>query len=228
MCAKGFETHFGKISRDFDKHYRKDVSALRRVFEKVFHKAIRERFRLAMEACEEVAGKTVLDVGCGSGRYALELAKRGAKQVVGIDYAGPMIELAGTLAREAGLSDICKFIQADFLEYNFARKFDISLAMGVMDYTFEPGRLILKLKGITRELIALSFPVKMSIIGLQRILRFAILKSSRIQLYTEREVEELLLRQGLRKFELTRVGRNYFVAVHLREPARRNRQRTYS
>jgi len=41
----------------------------------------------------EVAGKRVLDAGCGPGIYAEELVARGA-EVVGFDASGRMVELA--------------------------------------------------------------------------------------------------------------------------------------
>jgi SAM-dependent methyltransferase len=42
----------------------------------------------------EVAGHRVLDVGCGSGLYAAELADRGA-EVIGFDASARLVELAG-------------------------------------------------------------------------------------------------------------------------------------
>src|SRR5262245_106906 len=34
---------------------------------------------------DEVAGRTVIDFGCSTGADAIEIAKRGAKQVIGLD-----------------------------------------------------------------------------------------------------------------------------------------------
>lgn len=42
----------------------------------------------------EVAGKTILDLGCGSGFYTKQFKQRGAAQVVGVDLALKMIESA--------------------------------------------------------------------------------------------------------------------------------------
>jgi len=46
-----------------------------------------------LEALGDVSGSTVLDVGCGSGLYAVELVRRGAK-VIGIDGSARLIEHA--------------------------------------------------------------------------------------------------------------------------------------
>lgn len=46
-----------------------------------------------IRALGEVAGRTVLDVGCGTGRHALRLANAGAK-VTGVDFSEGMLDRA--------------------------------------------------------------------------------------------------------------------------------------
>lgn len=57
-------------------------------------------------------GFRVLDITCGPGLYAVELARRGA-QVTGIDFSPASIRYARELAAEQGVDDRCSFIQAD-------------------------------------------------------------------------------------------------------------------
>lgn len=57
-------------------------------------------------------GCQVLDITCGPGLYAVELARRGA-QVTGIDFSPASIRYARALAAEQGVDDRCRFIQAD-------------------------------------------------------------------------------------------------------------------
>ena len=45
-----------------------------------------------------------LDLGCGTGRMTLELAKRG-RDMTGVDSSPEMLDVARTLAEERGLSD---------------------------------------------------------------------------------------------------------------------------
>jgi ubiquinone/menaquinone biosynthesis C-methylase UbiE len=61
---------------------------------------------------KEIAGKTVIDFGCGSGQEALEMAARGARRVIGIDIRESSLEQARQAADRAGLSHICRFTKA--------------------------------------------------------------------------------------------------------------------
>lgn len=56
-----------------------------------------------------VAGKIVIDFGCGEGEEAIELAQHGAKQVIGIDIRHDVLETARRRAAAAGLQDRCEF-----------------------------------------------------------------------------------------------------------------------
>ena len=60
-----------------------------------------------------LAGKRVLDVGCGSGGIALHLiAKHDAAHVTGFDVERPVVAAARERARKRGLSDRADFVQA--------------------------------------------------------------------------------------------------------------------
>lgn len=53
-----------------------------------------------------LSGKTVLDIGCGSGAIAVLLAgDLGAERVIGIDVEAPVVEAARARVDKAGLSD---------------------------------------------------------------------------------------------------------------------------
>jgi SAM-dependent methyltransferase len=58
------------------------------------------------------AGSRVLDVTCGPGLYAVELARRGCS-VHGIDFSPASIRYARQQAAEAGLTERCTFDQRD-------------------------------------------------------------------------------------------------------------------
>jgi len=47
-----------------------------------------------LQAVGDVSGKTVLDLGCGSGFLSVLMAKRGAARVIGIDVSEDQLEIA--------------------------------------------------------------------------------------------------------------------------------------
>jgi len=67
-----------------------------------FTKGTRQEVEFLWDALHLVAGARVLDVGCGPGRHALELARRGAV-VHGIDIAQRFVEIGQTAAATENL-----------------------------------------------------------------------------------------------------------------------------
>lgn len=57
-------------------------------------------------------GDAVLDAGCGTGDLAFACADAGASRVLGVDFAAPMLALAGRKARERGARGVA-FAAAD-------------------------------------------------------------------------------------------------------------------
>jgi 2-polyprenyl-3-methyl-5-hydroxy-6-metoxy-1,4-benzoquinol methylase len=80
-------------------------------------------------------GSTALDVGCGVGRWALELARLG-HDVTGIDLSPRMIERAEVRAREADLA--CRFEVADTANLSLHRTFDLILCVTVLQHIMDP------------------------------------------------------------------------------------------
>jgi demethylmenaquinone methyltransferase/2-methoxy-6-polyprenyl-1,4-benzoquinol methylase len=65
------------------------------------------------------AGGRALDVCCGTGDFALELARQGASVVVGVDFSREMLALAARKAQMAGLGSRVQWQLADALELPF-------------------------------------------------------------------------------------------------------------
>ncbi len=66
----------------------------------------------------------ILDIGCGTGRHSIELAKRGY-QVTGIDLSESMLERAKEKAEESKVD--VTFIKADARYLQFEKEFDLTL-----------------------------------------------------------------------------------------------------
>jgi SAM-dependent methyltransferase len=72
-------------------------------------------------------GRHILDVTCGPGLYAVDLAKEGCS-VVGFDFGPVSIAYAHQLAQKEGVAANCKFIEQDVLQADFGEnEFDAAL-----------------------------------------------------------------------------------------------------
>ncbi|MBM4399286.1 MAG: class I SAM-dependent methyltransferase [Candidatus Cloacimonetes bacterium] len=68
----------------------------------------------------------ILDIGCGTGRHSIELAKRGYT-VTGIDLSESMLAKARSQAEAAGVN--VDFIRADAREFDFQGRFDLAIML---------------------------------------------------------------------------------------------------
>lgn len=66
--------------------------------------------------------KRILDIGCGTGRHSIELAKRGY-QIVGVDLSASQLKRAKEKAKNEGV--IVNFIRKDARKLDFKREFDL-------------------------------------------------------------------------------------------------------
>jgi SAM-dependent methyltransferase len=71
-------------------------------------------------------GQAVLDVGCGTGRHAIELARRGI-EVTGVDLSPDMLREAERAAQQAGVS--VRWIEQNALAIRFAEQFDAAICL---------------------------------------------------------------------------------------------------
>lgn len=86
-----------------------------------------------VEALQLQGPERILDIACGFGRHALELARKGYS-VVGVDITPEYIEEARKRVRESRLE--AKFICADLRDVSFHKEFDVvlNLADGAIGY----------------------------------------------------------------------------------------------
>jgi 2-polyprenyl-3-methyl-5-hydroxy-6-metoxy-1,4-benzoquinol methylase len=83
---------------------------------------------------EYFKGRTVLDVGCGSGRWTYAMASLGAR-VVAVDFTDAAVEVTRDVTR--GLDEV-DVIQASLFHLPFqAEQFDFVVSWGVLHHTFD-------------------------------------------------------------------------------------------
>ena len=160
---KKVKNYFTRAAKDFDDIYDNKGGLITRIANVVFRKGMRERFDLAIDLCG-TGERTVLDIGCGAGRFTIPLAERGMK-VTGIDYSPEMIRMAKQYVNARKTKDgkplKITHICGDFMTgFNKKEKFDVTLAMGVVDYIKDPVPFLKKMKNITGGRMIISFPSK--------------------------------------------------------------------
>jgi SAM-dependent methyltransferase len=187
-----------------------------RRFNRFFRKALYDRARLTAEALEPVAGKRLLDVGCGPGVCSVELARQGAS-VVGVDFSESMLELAKERAERAGVAQRCRFVLGDFLELSPGEVFDGSFALGVFDYAREPERLLAAMRRVTCGTLAASFPSPTLIRAPLRKLRYR-LRGCPVFFYSRKRLERLYAGDGLTRARFVRLSAGWLVLAETPRP----------
>jgi SAM-dependent methyltransferase len=108
--------------------------------------------RLALEPWLNVSpGPSVLDVGCGVGRWSRLLASRGAL-VTGIDLSETMIAQSICRAAREGLSDRCRFLVQDTSSLSTGERFDLVLGVTVLQHILDPNALRAALQAMREHL----------------------------------------------------------------------------
>jgi tRNA (mo5U34)-methyltransferase len=87
---------------------------------------------------EDLTGKSVLDIGCNGGFYSIEMKRRGAARVLGIDFDDDYLAQARFAAEVTGFKDI-EFRQLSVYDVGaLGEKFDLVVFMGVLYHLRHP------------------------------------------------------------------------------------------
>lgn len=175
-----------------------------------------ERFEFVISECEPVRGRSFLDVGCGCGYYCVALARKGAREVVGLDLSRNMLELAKNLAEREGVADVCTFVQADIFSYSYRAKasFDVCLGVGLFDYLQNPLKALSIMKEMARDKLIITFPRLWTWRVPVRKLRL-MLKGCPVYFYSGKKIRKLLGEAGIRDFKMKKLGKLFCVVCFL-------------
>jgi SAM-dependent methyltransferase len=171
-----------------------------------------KRFEFTMENSEPIKDSTFLDVGCGTGRYALEYARLGAQLVVGLDISENMVGTCRKRAAELGFSDRTDFITTDLMDYRPDRVFDVCIGIGLFDYIRNPVPVIQKMGACIRSKIIVSFPTIWTWKAPVRKIKLGLGKCD-VFFYTRNNVSEIIERAGFKDYSLVKIGQLYCVVA---------------
>lgn len=105
--------------------------------------AFRAETRALLAAVGDVAGRRVVDVGCGTGRFTAELELNAAR-VIGLDLDPSMLRVAARRVE-------CSLLMGDASTLPFADgSFDVAVAVTLCEFVADPGRVFNQLARVTR------------------------------------------------------------------------------
>jgi 2-polyprenyl-3-methyl-5-hydroxy-6-metoxy-1,4-benzoquinol methylase len=197
----------------FQRIYTHRKSKFANTLDQIFRKDMYERFVFTIEHCEPIKGRTFLDVGCGNALYSLELARKGAAKVVGIDISEVMIGLCKQSSENENLTDVCTFIQTDLLDYKPESTFDVSFGIGLFDYISDPLPVMKRMREVSTDRAIMAFPRLWTWRAPIRKMRLA-RKGCDVFFYSKAKIEKLLRDAGFSRQEIFKVGKLYCVVAY--------------
>ena len=212
---KGVKDFFSGYAEEFDSIYGDGSprSFFNRLMDKSFRYSMYERHKRTLNFLKEKQVTSVLDVGCGSGRYCTDLALLGIN-VLGVDLSESMISLGKSNAAKNNLSNI-SYKVGSYLDTATKTKYDASILMGFFDYIEKPTDIFLKLKKDTNKYILASFPKGRGFLAWQRKIRYQ-LRNCQLFYYSKESIAEIMDECSIKNYEIQDNDREYFLIVNLK------------
>ena len=185
---------FDGFAAQFDTLYDNKRGPLMRWFDRRFRSDMFARFALTFEAMGDLKGKSVLDVGCGSGPYVIEALRRGAEKVTALDPAQAMLDLTRDRIANTPNAERCELVLGLFPGPKL-EPHDYSITMGVLDYVEDAEGFLRELRPVVNELATISFPSTHWLRTPIRAARYR-LRRCPLYFYDEWKIESLARRAG--------------------------------
>ena len=192
--------YFDTRVADYDAFY-EEPSSFGRWFNRVFRQPVYQRRDQVLTLARRYGCKSVLDVGCGSGRNTVWWARQGIEELFGVDVAAEMIEKASLVAAQAGVADRCRFELGDFIRQEPTRKYDMVVACGVFDYVQDALGFLRHMARFADRVVYGSFPGWTLVRSPLRKIRYA-LRGCPTHFYRRSELERLFAAVGFGPIEL--------------------------
>jgi ubiquinone/menaquinone biosynthesis C-methylase UbiE len=153
----------------------------------------RREKRAVLEALTPIDDRRVLEIACGTGRFTVMLAERGA-DIVGLDISSAMLAQGREKARAADVTDHIEFLRGDAARLPFPDDhFDTVLAMRFFHLADTPARFLAEMCRVSNEQVFFdTFNDRSTRVLYNRLLPMG------SRLYGAEEVERLIGGAGLR------------------------------
>lgn len=94
---------------------------------------------------DELAGKVVLDFGCGRGGEVIDIARHGAGKVVGLDMRESVLEEARRAAEAAGVGERCVFTT------RAEEPVDVVISLDAFEHFDDPANILRVMRGLLKD-----------------------------------------------------------------------------
>lgn len=153
----------------------------------------RREKQAVLDALGPVEGKRVLEIACGTGRFTVMLAERGA-EIIGLDISAAMLQEGREKARNAGVADHLEFMLGDAARLPFPDDhFDVVFAMRFFHLADTPAAFLSEMCRVSKEQVFFDTFNRYST---RSIYNWLLPMGSR--LYSRSDVEKLFSDVGLR------------------------------
>ena len=205
---------FDSFAEGFDTLYDGRRSFVMRWLDRQLRSDMFIRFALTFERLGDLQGKTVLDIGCGSGPYIIEALRRGAVKTSAVDPAEGMLDLTRKKLKTAGFLDRCKLVEGLFPGVNLTRH-DHVIVMGVMDYVEDAVGFLREMRPLVGVSAAVSFPSRHWLRTPLRKFRYR-LRNCPVYFYNAYDIKNLCSAAGFSGIEIKKIpgaGMDYHVLL---------------
>lgn len=123
------KTEFSKKQSEYWDSYTKDIDYLELID---IPRAEKIEFAFLKRILGKIKDKTILDLGCGTGKFGLKLAAQ-AKEVIGIDISKSSVGIANRTAKKNNIRNF-KGVVGDFKDKGYKNYFDTVLAVNLIHH----------------------------------------------------------------------------------------------
>ncbi|PSP55708.1 SAM-dependent methyltransferase [Halobacteriales archaeon QS_1_67_19] len=153
----------------------------------------RREKQAVLDAIDPVEDKKILEIACGTGRFTVMLAERGA-DIVGLDISGPMLQQGRQKAQQASVADHLEFMRGDAARLPFPDDhFDTVFAMRFFHLADTPATFLSEMRRVAKEQVVFD---TFNAGSTRSIYNWLLPMGS--HLYTRADVEKLLDESDLR------------------------------